>query len=579
MHSGDGTPSSSTASDWTQTTSTSEPPQLAHFAVYNPSWGPTEDSTADQICFFSPTNTPTNDQLRLVGLAQALVNFSRSFLQSSVASDVVHSSKYRMVMHEPEPGFWMQIRVRLGTMSYVGKDGKRVVEYVPSSVHDTALKRVLERAYDRFKLFNRGFQKTVDESTREELKEKLDSFYTNYLDRLNLINMDILEMTAGVHYLPMDRSLFLEVASTMNELERSFPIVAASILLWRHYIIWSGLGSVHTFRVLYDYVTDAETGKMDDSIVNQVKPKGEAIVSTRQKNLQSIPTTSTKETLAAYPSTPPTGLAGPPTASSILYPFSALTMGQTPTNGASSLFPIAVPQSPSRRAGSSQSGASRFSGFIVGPEVGPDGGWEPDAGRAGEPERPDDWSKRVYLGAEGAEHRMVIYQLMDETTLIFLLPASFGTAASVKDGDGFSSSTFCTNLQSYIHARIPGVARLLAEAWVKSRKSTENAPGVSYRFFYFQAATLAIRTNIALSKATMLSQELVTAIGALHEDLINPAIRLTEVYTRTVGDIWMVGRRAAGRLLLMLFPKSDLGVVDVADEANKILSRDAWRAT
>ena len=54
------------------------PPSLSYFCVYNPSFGPTEDSQKDQLLYYTSKKTvPMDVKMRQVGLAQGLVNFTR----------------------------------------------------------------------------------------------------------------------------------------------------------------------------------------------------------------------------------------------------------------------------------------------------------------------------------------------------------------------------------------------------------------------------------------------------------------------------------------------------------------------
>ncbi|KAJ1533505.1 hypothetical protein HK405_000478, partial [Cladochytrium tenue] len=134
--------------------------------------------------------------------------------------------------------------------------------------------RVVERAYGRFKLFNKSFQAVVAASSRKALREKLDAFFTDHFARLSLDRLDILEITAGIHYLPLDRSTIGEVSLAMGDLERTLLPAGGATTCFV------------AFRPLYDFLTDPETGKVDDGIVNQLKPKGEPVIPTRPKTLQ-----------------------------------------------------------------------------------------------------------------------------------------------------------------------------------------------------------------------------------------------------------------------------------------------------
>ena len=102
------------------------PAQLGFLAIYNPSLGTTEDNLDDQIVYYASVNTqnqrrrhrsrarPTealskeerNERLNQIGLAQGMVDFSRSFSDGKPV-DTIDAEKSRVVLHELEPGWWI----------------------------------------------------------------------------------------------------------------------------------------------------------------------------------------------------------------------------------------------------------------------------------------------------------------------------------------------------------------------------------------------------------------------------------------------------------------------------------------
>lgn len=52
-------------------------PILSYFCVYNPSLGQTEETTKDQILYYTAKKVvPADVKMKQIGLAQALVNFT-----------------------------------------------------------------------------------------------------------------------------------------------------------------------------------------------------------------------------------------------------------------------------------------------------------------------------------------------------------------------------------------------------------------------------------------------------------------------------------------------------------------------
>ena len=59
-------------------------------------------------------------------------------------------------------------------------------------------------------------------------------------------------------------------------MESSFDFISKTCLFYGHHLLWSGLANTADTHTFYDYITDPETGKIYDGLVNQIKRKGEA---------------------------------------------------------------------------------------------------------------------------------------------------------------------------------------------------------------------------------------------------------------------------------------------------------------
>lgn len=104
------------------------PARLGFLAIFNPSLGKTDETIDDQIVYYASVTTqnqrlrrrhrsrgkPTehisqeerNERLRQIGLAQGMIEFSRSF-SGGVAVDAIDTEKARVILHELEPGWWI----------------------------------------------------------------------------------------------------------------------------------------------------------------------------------------------------------------------------------------------------------------------------------------------------------------------------------------------------------------------------------------------------------------------------------------------------------------------------------------
>ena len=101
------------------------PAKLGFLSIYNPSLGTTDDTIKDQIVYYSSTQEPSkqqgqtdakskdnatreesNEQLRQIGLAQAMVEFGSSF-SAGKSVDTIETEKSRIILHELESGWWI----------------------------------------------------------------------------------------------------------------------------------------------------------------------------------------------------------------------------------------------------------------------------------------------------------------------------------------------------------------------------------------------------------------------------------------------------------------------------------------
>lgn len=73
-----------------------KPATLASFFVYNPLFGPTDETEHEKLLFYYPADVPLDQKLKYVGLSEALVNFSRygspflSLVFSTTATALFH---------------------------------------------------------------------------------------------------------------------------------------------------------------------------------------------------------------------------------------------------------------------------------------------------------------------------------------------------------------------------------------------------------------------------------------------------------------------------------------------------------
>ncbi|KAJ3099329.1 hypothetical protein HDU97_003254, partial [Phlyctochytrium planicorne] len=286
-------------------------------------------------------------------------------------------------------------------------------------------------------------------------------------------------------------------------------------MLWRHYVVHSSLPSVSELNLFYEYITNPETGKVEDFVVNQIKPKGEPVISTRRMNL--LP--------PSVPEKDPNTSASAPAA--------------TPSSGISPLFYRKAPAPP-----------PLFSGYIIGPE-------NPDSpGLLSTPEEKDLWgAKTLYLGKDRKECKVIAYQFEEETTIVL-----FCDKAEDPTSEPLHQPEYYQNLRSMLHSRLPNISPSIGDAWLKSKRAFE-AQENPYRYLFFNGINLAVRTSIGASKSTTLSADVIQSITKLHAEM--EKLELSEVVLKGSGDLWVAGQRFANKSLYLVLPKGDALLTEI----------------
>ncbi|CAI7614690.1 unnamed protein product [Penicillium glandicola] len=108
------------------------PAQLSYLAIYNPTLGPTDETIADQIVFYTSKSSHArridgstaegegnkcledeeNERLRQIGLAQGIVNFASNF-SAGKTLEYVETDKSRVVLLELEKDWWIVASIDL----------------------------------------------------------------------------------------------------------------------------------------------------------------------------------------------------------------------------------------------------------------------------------------------------------------------------------------------------------------------------------------------------------------------------------------------------------------------------------
>jgi First Longin domain of INTU, CCZ1 and HPS4 len=84
----------------------SSDPTISSFYIYNSTTSPDESSPFDILYHYPPPSPPITSQLRAVGLALGILEFSRAFSPNSPVQEI-QTEKSLLVPVEVEQGWWV----------------------------------------------------------------------------------------------------------------------------------------------------------------------------------------------------------------------------------------------------------------------------------------------------------------------------------------------------------------------------------------------------------------------------------------------------------------------------------------
>ncbi|KAI8899920.1 hypothetical protein BC833DRAFT_583689 [Globomyces pollinis-pini] len=268
-------------------TSFSVPASLLYFTIFNPKdvgKGEDNDALQKQIAYFYPP-LHLDQQLKQIGLIQTLMQFSLNF-DVSKQCHLIKTQKTRTMILITEIDYIIIIKIRLGAQLKV-ESGRKYADYLDWELFDSALESIPTKIYQNFKFFHHSFNQLRSNcKTIEDFRLKLDLYFTSYLQTIDFNQLKLLDVLYGIKYAPFDIKLNRMSISAVNQILTKYPQFQICCLLWKETLVWSGFSNFEDTRVLYNYIVHPETGKFDDLMINQVKPKGEAVVSSRLSDSQ-----------------------------------------------------------------------------------------------------------------------------------------------------------------------------------------------------------------------------------------------------------------------------------------------------
>ncbi|KAK3090405.1 hypothetical protein FSP39_011589 [Pinctada imbricata] len=246
--------------------------RLVSFFVFNSNYGPREGEEHKKILFYYPKEEDLDNKIKNIGLCEAIVKFAETFSDKPCQS--MHTQKMRHLFLEPEKDFWAVMTVSIPFIEKQ-KEGQPYTEYQEEDVQDPvyeALLRqayrmfqvctspvyeaILRQAYRLFQLFNGTFCHILAKTNNnvDVLKQRLDHFYSRYLQTLRVHQSDIIDIFSGIHFMPLDKNTYLRVQCFINLLEARFPYIKYTAFMYNDQLVWSGLEQ-DDMRIMYKYLT------------------------------------------------------------------------------------------------------------------------------------------------------------------------------------------------------------------------------------------------------------------------------------------------------------------------------------
>lgn len=231
------------------------PLSLKYFYIFNSLYGQKEGEEAEKILYFYPPKTDLDQQIKNVGLAEAIIKFTETF-NCHQDCESLHTQKTRQLYFRPEEGFWMALVLSVPTVIKT-KEGVDSLEHLSDDIQDNVYWAVMQEVYRSFRLFHGSF-KTILHVGNDvtKLRYELDQYMSKHLMKLRLNHADILDVFHGIQFLPLDKKTFLHVQTLVNLLECSFSTVRYTSFLYNDQLVWSGL-EPDDMQVLYRYLVSS----------------------------------------------------------------------------------------------------------------------------------------------------------------------------------------------------------------------------------------------------------------------------------------------------------------------------------
>lgn len=214
--------------------------------------------------------------MRDIGFVEAIIKFTGTFsLDATSAKDVLalKTTKTMKFIIEPESDVYIVFTLNV-PFERREKDKKEYIEYFADDVQESVFKKILHRSYLNFRLFCNTFEHNLKgEETHdikvENLRSKLNNFYTKYLLSINLKNADILDAIQCLQYKPVAHVTFFRIVNFINMLTSIKNLkIRKCVFLYNQEIVYSSINPMDLF-IINEYMTESLFPKYFQHRTNQ----------------------------------------------------------------------------------------------------------------------------------------------------------------------------------------------------------------------------------------------------------------------------------------------------------------------
>ncbi|KAK9768853.1 hypothetical protein K7432_000187 [Basidiobolus ranarum] len=496
----------------------SSPHVVSHFCIYNPEFGPTEETQHEQLLYYTARQTtPIDVKMRQVGLAQALVNFTKVFSPDQPCENV-HSQKNRLIFFEPEPGYWMTLNVELAKKVRPSKRNKEntIVNYQDTTLDNRMISEILKQSYKLYKLMHGSFTSTVEKQSIKTLRLKLEEFYSTRVWEWDFNKFDLLNIIDGIVFHPLSKSTFLHARSFVDDLQSRFHNISNAFIMWEGQVVWTGLPNDDDIRSVCHYLRELLFETSDLKMMIQAINKKE-----------KKPTSSLRQRGAAL-----LGSLWSSNSSAV----------NSPTLSESEHTPVDAK-------------------FLM-----------PPVDLENSSELVD--LTRLRLGEDEVEHYVVIYNYNKSYTLCLFIPVEPQTEEVIE-----VDLEYLRSLDEWLQPGANELSNKIQEDWALYCKQKEEEKQ-QYYFIHYNKLNLAIRTqdgvnqgangtNSISNSSFVITTEMKNCLNNLRDDLLSNK-STTEMIVRHESGFWIAGKNSDEREFYVIIHKKTMSLHDVEEEIRKL---------